>query len=608
MLNIKQNKWFTLVELIVIITIVTILWVIAILWLQWYTQNARDWTRISDMKSIQRALWLYIIQRWVFPDPSNAVNITYSWATVWTQWTFWDQTFRNVWTINKKPTDPLKYVEYSYSITNDKKDYQLSWIMESSDLTVFRDSISNKANAQSNFIRSYQIWPYNWLATRVNTWWLDYVLAIPSITTNNSNHTTIEQVYANKSFVYNNYGNLPGNFTETFKTSFRFDFVPNKLVLFSWTLTELSELSNQLILMQNIQDSYAWAMILNEDEQIKKIVETNIDPQNPSSKTKILACTLINFTVKHFVECNDIDYVTFYIINVLHIDITNLPWDTISSVIQTWDWELWFWTNWWVWHYDWTTWTIYNTWNSGLVSNTILAMAEATNWDMWFWTNLWVSIFNWTSWTTYNQQNSWLRQNHIISITTWASWTMWIWTNAWVSTYDSWVWKDYTRQNSWITHNHVNAIYEDNQWNIWFATKQWLDKYKNWVVTKYKTAQGLPANEIFYIIQDTNNNMRFWTHNWVSKYNWTTFTTKNTSNTSWWLPSNWITYIYQNETNWDLWFGTNNWAAKYVEWTNTWTVYNTSNQLSWNNIYSINQSTNWSIVIMNDWWVDTITN
>lgn len=602
-----KNKWFTLVELIVLITILSILWIIAILFLQSYTLNARDWARISDIKSIQRALWLYIIQRSRFPEPTNPVNITYSWATVWTQWTFWDTTFMNVWIVNKKPIDPLKFVDYSYSITNDKIDYLIWWVMESSEIASL-NPIINKTNAETSHTRAYVTWPYNWLATKVNTWWVDYVLAIPSILTNNLNQTDINQIYSNKSFVYNNYWNLPSNFSWAFNTSFWFDFVPKKLVLYTWSLNDLTELSNQLLLLQNIQDSYSWAIILNDDEQIKKIVDIGIDPQNPSSKAKVLACTVINFSVKHFVECNDIDYVTYYVINVLHIDITNLPWNTINSVVQTSNWDLRFGTDWWVWYYNWTTWTIYNTWNSWIVSNTVLAMAQASDWNMWFGTNLWISVFDWTTWATLNQQNSWLKQNHILEIFTWTDWKMRIWTNAWVSTYDSWVWQSYTKQNTWITHNQVNAIYEDNQWNIWFGTKQWLDKFKNWVVTKYKTTQWLINNEVFYIMQDTSNNMRFWTHSWISKFNWTTFSNKTTTNTSWWLPSNYITYIYQNETNWDMWFGTNNWAAKYVEWTNTWTTYNTSNQLSWNDIHSINQNNNWDIIIMNDWWVDTITN
>jgi prepilin-type N-terminal cleavage/methylation domain-containing protein len=43
---------FTLVELIVVVTILAILWTIAFISLQWYTQEARDSKRISDVRSL----------------------------------------------------------------------------------------------------------------------------------------------------------------------------------------------------------------------------------------------------------------------------------------------------------------------------------------------------------------------------------------------------------------------------------------------------------------------------------------------------------------------------------------------------------------------------
>jgi prepilin-type N-terminal cleavage/methylation domain-containing protein len=49
--GISQN-WFTLVELIIVITILGILATIAFISFQWYTKDARDWVRISDIKSI----------------------------------------------------------------------------------------------------------------------------------------------------------------------------------------------------------------------------------------------------------------------------------------------------------------------------------------------------------------------------------------------------------------------------------------------------------------------------------------------------------------------------------------------------------------------------
>lgn len=603
-----KKQWFSLIELVVVISILTILWTIGFINFKDFTLNARDSVRITDVKSIQKSLSLYIIKSWKYPEPTNLKDITYSWAVVWSQWTFWDSTFRNVSILNSKPVDPLKSIDYTYSVTSDRSEYELAWILESSVLSS-NNFFINKTYANSNTIRANSVWSYNGIATKLSTWWVDYILALPSIITNNLTQTDLEQIILTKSLVYNNYWNLPINFSWVLSSSSQsFDFIPNKLVIYSWSINDMLDTVNQIKLLQNLKEAYSGTILLNNNEELKKIEETYIDSLNPSSRAKLLACNIVNFSLRYFVSCNDIDFITYYITTILHLDITNLPWTTVSSVFQTPSWNIWFWTNDWVWFYNWNDWIIYNKQNSWLISNIILAVAQSSNWDIWFWTNQWISVFNWTTWSSLNTHNSWLINNHILQIYTWVDWKIWIWTNAWVSTYDSWIWQDYTKQKTWLSSNHVNSIYEDNLWNIWFWTQQWLDKYTNWHITSYNIHNWLPSNNITYIMQDSNNNMWFWTNLGVSKYNRSTFTTKNVLNTLLWLASNNITYIYQNSNNWDLWFWTDAWASKYKESTNTWRVYNILNQLSWNIIKSISQNTNWDIIIINNWWADTITN
>jgi prepilin-type N-terminal cleavage/methylation domain-containing protein len=62
----KQNNslWFTLVELIVVITILAILWTIAFISLQWYSAQARDSKRLSDIQNIKSSLELFSINTW----------------------------------------------------------------------------------------------------------------------------------------------------------------------------------------------------------------------------------------------------------------------------------------------------------------------------------------------------------------------------------------------------------------------------------------------------------------------------------------------------------------------------------------------------------------
>ena len=124
------KKGFTLVELIVVITILAILWTIAFISLQWYSRDARDSVRIQDIANIKKSLEIFVTESWLYPNPSDSVDITYSWWIVWSQWTVWDSVVENLWKLNKKPVDPVLATEYSYSRTNNKTEYELSGILE----------------------------------------------------------------------------------------------------------------------------------------------------------------------------------------------------------------------------------------------------------------------------------------------------------------------------------------------------------------------------------------------------------------------------------------------------------------------------------------------
>ena len=58
-MQISGNKGFTLVELIVVIIILAILWTIAFLSFQWYSSNARDSSKTTDLSSIKTSLWIF---------------------------------------------------------------------------------------------------------------------------------------------------------------------------------------------------------------------------------------------------------------------------------------------------------------------------------------------------------------------------------------------------------------------------------------------------------------------------------------------------------------------------------------------------------------------
>ncbi|MDA9129090.1 fibrinogen-like YCDxxxxGGGW domain-containing protein [Candidatus Gracilibacteria bacterium] len=121
---------FTLVELIVAITIMAILSTLAFISLTRYNSQARDAARGTDIKSITTVLNLNKVRNLDFPDPTDSVNITYSGATVWTQGVFGPDTTRQTGKIFGELKDPLYGNYYSYSVTNNKKEYQLGVVYE----------------------------------------------------------------------------------------------------------------------------------------------------------------------------------------------------------------------------------------------------------------------------------------------------------------------------------------------------------------------------------------------------------------------------------------------------------------------------------------------
>lgn len=311
-----NKKGFTLVELIVVIVILSILWTIGFFSLRDYTSMARNSNRLSDLKSIDKLLGIYIVQNSRYPEPTGAKNITYSWAIVWKQWTFWINTKEQ---LNLNPSyykDPLSKLDYSYSILWDNIEYQIAWVMEKQDF--FSDVLVKTAYANWSDATAYTLGTYNGLVSKVSTWWIDYVFVLPSIISNNNNESDILKIIENKNLIYKDFWNLPMWFSGSFKWNDTFDFTPNSFVIFSWKLDELKVPMNQVLLLQNIQRAYSWTILCESDEMVNNIHKSILNEEALADKVKSLACAVVNFNLNYFVECDNIDFMSYYIINVLH--------------------------------------------------------------------------------------------------------------------------------------------------------------------------------------------------------------------------------------------------------------------------------------------------
>ena len=160
----KNNKWFTLVELIIVVVIIAILATIAFLTLWDYPMQARDARRLSDKNNIEKALEIYRAEKWEYPkfDEEN-------WQKI-----FWTGAWEKVNTsLSTLPRDPLTNKLYKIEIkeTSDKVKIAKVVLDGESGFT------NNKTQEKSNQLKTdpkapdYIILMENW---KCKEWYLEY--------------------------------------------------------------------------------------------------------------------------------------------------------------------------------------------------------------------------------------------------------------------------------------------------------------------------------------------------------------------------------------------------------------------------------------------------
>lgn len=147
--SLSSKKWlngFTLVELIVVIIILAILWTISFLSFQWYSKDARDSVRLSDIKNIETWLEVFSLRAWIYPEPDNSTS--YSWWNniIFKQWVFWDNATRVI-NINKNPIDPKTKSKYTYSVSRGWNYYQIWADSENSQSSIINTSYASNSNS-----------------------------------------------------------------------------------------------------------------------------------------------------------------------------------------------------------------------------------------------------------------------------------------------------------------------------------------------------------------------------------------------------------------------------------------------------------------------------
>ncbi|MDD2870984.1 MAG: prepilin-type N-terminal cleavage/methylation domain-containing protein [Candidatus Gracilibacteria bacterium] len=304
----QKTNGFTLVELIVVITILAILGTIAFISLQGYSTQARDSSRISDISSIKTSLELFQLDAGKYPNPTSGVDITYSGAIVWNQGIFGETVYANVDKLDKIPLDPLTNSKYTYSVTQTKNEYELGGIIEG-DIAYYGPpltppyqggELAQKVNAGTTEATAYITGNYNGQMTKSLSGVICNVFSIPTIIASDiETSTDLEEISNQKRFVYNGQKNLPNSFRTTkFNADGGFDFKPNKLIAYTDTgscnnLIDKNDAGARIQLLQGLQEAYT-GTTLKDNGKIKKVLDLDIDTNNPSQELLKYAGNFVN--------------------------------------------------------------------------------------------------------------------------------------------------------------------------------------------------------------------------------------------------------------------------------------------------------------------------
>jgi len=456
----KNNIFaFTLVELIVVITILAILWTIAFISLQWYSRDARDSTRTSDLWNIKTSLELYTLQTWKYPSPDSFSTITYSWWTedVWYQWVVWDIVTTNLKSLNDKPLDPLTNDPYVYSTTNSYKEYEVLALYEWS---VAYNTVINTANAATTQLIPKIAWNYNWVFVKTT----NYIIPTPSIVIADPLLTwtpiSLPLTPLNiKSLVMTNGTNIPKNSLTPSQTW----WLDIKLSVYTWSITKTSSTWAMISALQQIQWAYTWttissqsniAYILNQttnDQLIalwnitilkwSKPLTSNTNATPTSSKKTVSNCTTWTWVLYWTLDWTDV-------------------WLTCSDDIIVCNWTAW----------SWITISACNAWSTAVVlsdsSNKIISYWWLYQW----WNNhnsRWWQFTDWNVYTTTTTAQVTTAQNY----TTYSSNAFILWNHDW-TTQDS---NGILRSSNWNLCQVWYHIPTQPEWNNIF-TYLWVSQ------------------------------------------------------------------------------------------------------------------------------------
>jgi len=247
-------------------------------------------------------LELFFSEKSRFPIPDDAVDLIYSGWVAWSQWEFWKNVTRlikNFW--QDIPSDPLYENFYSYSITNNGKEYQIWSIVESLDEESELFELAFNFQSQSKVKTALVQGNYNEIMVRVKTLLWDHVyIASPSIISNDLSVTWALDTIIGQNLVYNEFFNLPASYSWFLDTDKWFNFNVSDPIIFSGSTSDLK--SNDWI--KQFIDKTRYIYAITPTESFDKYISFLQD--NWTSKMKNFLTKRFNISYNYAFSCQDL--------------------------------------------------------------------------------------------------------------------------------------------------------------------------------------------------------------------------------------------------------------------------------------------------------------
>lgn len=260
-----KRSAFTLVELIVVIAVLAVLAAISFSTVSNVTSSARDSARLSDISNIKTSLEVYGATKGVYPAPDNVVNITWSGALAWSQGTFGDNTARQLGTISK-PQDPKWGAEYTYSLANNKREYELATVLEKA--TSFAPL--NKAYAAGESYDPTIKGNYNGVALKATNGNSIWILSVPTIIASDTKDANLSNVVLS----FGKTGNLPASYVgkATSSQALAAAFSASQV----WSGAALPKTDSEYsALTTALQNAYSGSFLATTNNTIKSLLATS---------------------------------------------------------------------------------------------------------------------------------------------------------------------------------------------------------------------------------------------------------------------------------------------------------------------------------------------